>query len=407
MAQFTKIGNTYFRQDDSGQLFPVTDKDTQTGLDSGHLPYSAVENNRGLTFASTQTPSTNQSSSPSSSEPTDIASLIKTRLVSALGSYRGVTDVSQLESKRQELLRKRLLAAPYSAESESTLTGAAKLSLLRARGTELDPEIKSLEEQIIKAKQGDSDSLNSLSKLLSIAKDTGVLGAEGYQSSLGKEYADYVADENSRGNKKVMTLNEYANMDANRKRAITGVDGGMTTTQNATFKTLTEQQSKSPLVAAADRTIVVDTVSKQLKKDPKNASLQLSFIYSFVQMLDTYQSAVREGEIGILSGTQGLSDKLSNIPDKIAQGTMLAPDVMNNYIKTAEMLSSSIKAGADTKRKDYASRAKVAGIEKQWKEYTSGIESKTEEVPETKIVKDKTTGKETTYIKVPGGWQKQ
>jgi hypothetical protein len=155
MAQsFTKIGETYFRKSDTGELYAVSDRDTLNALRVGSIPYNSVENTRGLTFAPTADVA-GGSSPVKTTAPTqnsggvDIAAMVKEKLASSLMSYKGVTNPADLEVRRQELLRKQLLSSPYSDKGEDTLTGAQKLTLLRNRGKELEPEIKSLEEQII------------------------------------------------------------------------------------------------------------------------------------------------------------------------------------------------------------------------------------------------------------------
>lgn len=47
-----------------------------------------------------------------------------------------------------------------------------------------------------------------------------------YQSAAGKEYSDYVANETARGNKNIMSFNDYMNMDANRKARINAAGTG-------------------------------------------------------------------------------------------------------------------------------------------------------------------------------------
>ena len=155
MAQsFTKIGETYFRKSDTGELYAVSDRDTLNALKVGSIPYNSVENTRGLTFANTADVSTTKPvvATSGSSAPAggiDIAALVKEKLASSLMSYKGVTNPADLEVRRQELLRKQLLSSPYSEEGEKSLTGSQKLTLLRNKGKEFEPEIKSLEEQIV------------------------------------------------------------------------------------------------------------------------------------------------------------------------------------------------------------------------------------------------------------------
>ena len=424
MAAFKQINGGFYRQDDSGQLYAVADKETLTALKSGQLAYSVEPNTRALTFADPNNPNYNSKSAdlfrtlsigsasgtnpaaptklPSSGATTssaDFSSILKSKLTAALTNYKGVTDVSQLEARRQELLRKQLLSSPYSSASEEVLTGAQKLSLMRSQGSEYEPLIKSLEEQITSAKSGDQTSIDAIAKLASVANALGIdVGTGGeMQSTMGKEYSDYSKDQKARG-LPVMSLNEYANMDANRKRAVTIV-GGMTPSQTTTFNSIVDKYNKSPLVMANDRTIVLKTISEQLKKDPKNAALQVSFIYSLIQALDTYQSSVREGEIGLIGGTQGLADTIRNLPDKIAQGTILNEVVLNRYLSSADTLVQSIQSAADIKKKQFGSQASTAGVGDAWSTYQSGLgstpDSPAASTPKTmrvKRIKDGATG---------------
>jgi len=239
-SKFLKIGPAYYRQDTGGNLYAVTDTETLGGLKAGQLPYNSLENSRGLTFAGKTTsdipasereltfnspapaPVAGNTSSivsnvhpapvgQNASQPTggtDISALVKQKITEALKTYRGVSTVDELEGKRQELLRKQLLSRPYADNSETVLTPAQKLSLMRQRGQEYEPMIKSLEEQIqIAAKKQESG---------------------GYNSALGKEYSDYVNDELSRGTPPngIMSFNEYGTFDANRKKSVTNILNG-------------------------------------------------------------------------------------------------------------------------------------------------------------------------------------
>ncbi len=154
-----------------------------------------------------------------------------------------------------------------------------------------------------------------------------------------------------------------------------GAGQTMSPGQTTTFNSIANQYQKSPLVAANDRTLVLKTISEQLKGDPKNSSLQVSFIYSLIQALDTYQSAVREGEISLIGATQGLGDKLVNLPDKIAQGTILSTAKVNEFIKTAKVLTDSIQTAADKKKAQFGAQAQASGpaVGQAWNEYINSI----------------------------------
>lgn len=397
MAQFVKVGQTFFRKDDSGQLYAVSDKDTMNALKQQSIPYEVAENtrglsfgsptktsttpdvssNRGLDFAVTGTPAPAPSSISSTEDPSDeIETLLKARLASALKNYGGAGNADELEVKRQEILRKQLLSAPYSEEGEESLTGAQKLGLMRDKGSEYEPALKSLEEEIAAVRAGGADSVANIANIAKIAESLGMLGGGGFESAAGKEYGDYVKDQNSRG-LTIKSFDEWANEDANRKRPITVGATNMSPGQLSAFNSIVDKYNKSPLVAANDRTVPLRAISEELKKDPKNAALQVSFIYSFIQALDTYQSAVREGEIAILGGTQGLADKIRNVPDQISQGTILTPEVLNKYISAADLLRTSLNEAAESKKKQYGSQAAVAGVGDAWTEYIGGYSTET------------------------------
>jgi len=191
------------------------------------------------------------------------------------------------------------------------------------------------------------------------------------------EYIFYKRDAEARGITPV-DFNTYQNQDANRKISIANASAGssgLNSKQVTIFNGIVDKYNKSPLVLANDRAIVLRTISDKLKSDPTNASLQLSFIYSMVQALDTYQSAVREGEIGMLQSTQGLADKIKNYPAQIEKGSLLSTKVINNYINTAKILTDSIQSAADKKASTFSSQAKIAGVGDAFGEYVNSVKS--------------------------------
>lgn len=106
------------------------------------------------------------------------------------------------------------------------------------------------------------------------------------------------------------SFNDYQNLDANRKIAIAkaGVGtSGLSTSEANIFNSMVSKYNSSPLIAAADRTIVLKSAVNEVKKDPTNGAKQLSLVYAYIQALDTYQSAVREGELALVNSLQSKS----------------------------------------------------------------------------------------------------
>jgi len=191
MANFTKVGQTFFRQDPSGQMFAVTDRDTLNGLKNGQLPYSAVENTRGLSFAGTGQQSS--ANSASAVEPNtaanglDIKSTLSALLQKSLKNYQGVSNVAELEERKQALLKQSMLSSPgkYAPGGDVASLGAAgATSALENVGSEFNPAIRELEIQVNQARQGDELALQNLTKLLSLGKDAGLFGEEQRETSL-------------------------------------------------------------------------------------------------------------------------------------------------------------------------------------------------------------------------------
>ena len=83
------------------------------------------------------------------------------------------------------------------------------------------------------------------------------------------EYNFYAAQERAAG-REPMGWNQYQDLGANRRRSIVNVNsgtGGLTTQQATLFNSLAQQQDKSPLIAAADRTIVLKNTIDQIRKN--------------------------------------------------------------------------------------------------------------------------------------------
>jgi len=135
----------------------------------------------------------------------------------------------------------------------------------------------------------------------------------------------------------------------------------------ALFNRSADARERSPLVRAADRTIVLRDAAAAIDKDASNPANQLNLAYSYIQALDTYQSAVREGELANLGmlGTQleqlGLQARRT-----ILEGAFMPPDVARNIAKSAKLLIQTIESGQRAKSEEFRRRAKASGVDDLW-----------------------------------------
>lgn len=189
------------------------------------------------------------------------------------------------------------------------------------------------------------------------------------------EYNFYAAQEKAAG-RNPMSFNDYQNLDANRKRSIVNVNsgtGGMTSQQATLFNSLAQQQDKSPLIAAADRTIVLKNTIEQIKQNPSDPTLQLNLGYAYIQALDTYQSAVREGELTNLNTIDSQIGQLQNSIAKIQNGQNVRPEVALKIAGAADSIVQAINQGARAKAQSFAARANTLGIGDAWNSYSGAF----------------------------------
>lgn len=162
------------------------------------------------------------------------------------------------------------------------------------------------------------------------------------------------------------------NLELARQRLESG--GDFSPRQVVTFSGIANAADRSPLIKAADRTRVLDDAIKTIEQSPKDPAAQLRLSYSYIQALDTYISAVREGELGNLGelGTKLQQWKMQL--DRVAtNGAFLNPDVALNIAKDAKQLVTVIKQGRDAKMREFGARAQVSGVGDMWQRYTAAM----------------------------------
>lgn len=198
------------------------------------------------------------------------------------------------------------------------------------------------------------------------------------RSPAGKEYDDYVAKANAAGIVP-MGWNEYQTADANRKARIAAagasIVGGtdMNTKQQAVFNTIVDKMNNSKPIQAQQRTDVLQNTINAVKSNPKDSANQLALIYGTIQILDSYQSAVREGEISLVQDTQGFKEKMNNLYDKVDNGSQLDQEAINRYVKLAQSMINTTRETAELQKNNYRAQAQINGIQKPFSEYESTI----------------------------------
>jgi hypothetical protein len=196
-----------------------------------------------------------------------------------------------------------------------------------------------------------------------------------------KEYDAYVADESSRGNTKPLSYDAWLTMDANRKRPtnttnIVNPNTGMTNQDRTAFNMIVSRFQQSPLIRAKDRTVTLTANIKAVEQHPDNPASQLALGYSFVQALDTYQSAVREGELRNLTLIDSKIGNLLLWGQQMAKGELMRPEVAMQIAQSAKLLTLAINEGATAKMQQYKSQAHVngPGVGAAWDNFVGGFQ---------------------------------
>lgn len=149
--------------------------------------------------------------------------------------------------------------------------------------------------------------------------------------------------------------------------------GELTSTQASMLNNIITRYEKSPLIQAVDRTPILSKSIESIYAKPDDAALQMNLAYAYIQALDTYQSAVREGE---LSNLNTIDSRIGDIQKEIAKitgGQIVRPETAIKIADAANELVTTIKSAAKNKAQSYRSNAAVFGLEDAWDAYTGGF----------------------------------
>lgn len=147
----------------------------------------------------------------------------------------------------------------------------------------------------------------------------------------------------------------------------------LTSGQQSAFNSIVAQKNKSPLIAAADRVPVLKNAIKAARANPDDAALQLNLAYSYIQALDTYQSAVREGELSLVNSIDSKVGQLQNFATQMTNGQIVRPEVIKQMADAADNIVNTINDSAKEKNKSFKAQADAQGLGDIWSRYESGF----------------------------------
>ena len=155
----------------------------------------------------------------------------------------------------------------------------------------------------------------------------------------------------------------------------------MTPREKSMFSALTAKSREDPLVRAKDRSAGLQNTINYLVANPdqlSNGPVQYNLLYAYTQALDSYNSAVREGELQNLKGIQSFENQAKNFFSRISNGQVLEPEEVKRIANASQLLADSIKNVGGKRLKEYEREADIIGLGEQWAEYTNqGFDSQT------------------------------
>jgi hypothetical protein len=306
---------------------------------------------------------------------------IKSRKEEALGQY--TRDLDQFQ-QQQEQARSDFELLAKAGTDLNTLNPAQKAALFKQAG--YDDEFGDLIFNAMKPKASQIDYkfeklADGQGMFYGVDPATGELVTKNVSVDLPQDWSMTIAPDGS-----IIGFDKntgQATVLSNKGEFAKPVDAASEFLDNpkkqAAFNQIVNKYSASPLIKASDRTVVLKGTVDALRADPSNGSKQLSLVYGFVQALDTYQSAVREGELSLVNSIDSKVGQLSNWVSQIQNGQVVRPEVAKQIADAADQLIDYISQGAQQKEQMFASQARVNGIEDAWTDFRSGFSSSYDE----------------------------
>ena len=159
----------------------------------------------------------------------------------------------------------------------------------------------------------------------------------------------------------------------NQAAALGLIPAETTAEQYDRLNALSKEREASPVLRAVDRTPIAKSAVNSIKNNPKDATAQLNLAYSYIQILDTYQSAVKEGELELVGTLQSKLGKLKTFAESMTEGQIVNADTALQIANATQTLVNAVNEAAKTKDKSFESRAKTLKIGDLWSEYKQGF----------------------------------
>lgn len=284
-----------------------------------------------------------------------------------------IRELSSLDLEEAQAKNEALAA---QEDNNYKLLGAKLDTLKEKRAEKLDVVNKMYDSMVDEKKQTQKDITDLLKDAAKNGAPQEITNAIASSQSVGEamqaagdylqtatgtpgEYLYYKRDAIAHG-QVPMSYNEYADMDANRKRSIVNMNaGGLTTREQQTYLTITNKYQADPIINAAIKAGQVKQVADAVIADPNNTSNQLASLYLFVKNLDP-DSAVREGELGLAQATQSYTQKFNTQLTRLSKGQVISPQAAKELAIATKALVATWEATAEKKTRLYRSQAKNA-----------------------------------------------
>jgi len=142
------------------------------------------------------------------------------------------------------------------------------------------------------------------------------------------------------------SYNDYQTLEANRRRPITNVHTGDTTTN----------QLSTAFLGQAKPYIEVAQAYRKVISAPESAAGDMSKIFGYMKILDP-GSTVREGEAASAQNAAGVPDRILNLYNKAVTGQRLNPTQRADFDNSAYQLVESQKQQFETLKTHFKDRA--------------------------------------------------